>query len=222
MIYLPSRTSDAVLMEGTNPDGSKKLWIGAFASDGGSRDIVFTCWKGHENVPDVIWQGKTIARGPGSKRRYQAKIEEKELKGYRILSGYTGHKGTWTWHPENTLLPIPTSVQPGICSSSGCLHMIRNSDNLMLDLFKTPQGIRLDQREWTGMAHEEPDFPDWQTLYPDMTAALTAAAAVQSGREQKGMSLRVDSLPWEDLDAIAPAPSNMDWVIGGSSLVWDF
>lgn len=220
MIYLPHNASDCVLMEGNNPDGSKKLWIAAYAFDGGQRDVTFTCWQGHENVPDAVWQGKTLARGNNAKQRFRTKIEEKELKGYRILASLNRLN---QWVPDtlpNLPLPAPASNRTG--NHAGSMMMQKNQQVLTLHLIDSPQGYRLDQREWTGLPHNQPSFPDWQTLYSNSHAALAAIESVRSNRESRGLTVQIDSIPWNIRDVPLTNLITQEWVMPGNGLVWDF
>ena len=214
MLYLPETTSEAVLMEATNPDGTTKWWIGAYAPDGGN-DICFTCWGNHPNAPDAISQGKSIARGQQAKQQYRVKLEEKELKNYRIVSTFMD--GRWS-SSKNQPLPLKRDI-PG--QKEGTLSMSSPDKKLSLDLYRCMKGFRLDHREWNFSVKVQPIFPDWQTLYPTASAAITAVKAVMDGRMLNGYSVTSDKIPWNIGEFISSALHADAGVITGW-IQWDF
>ena len=224
-LYLPTMTTDAVYMEATNPDGSRKWWIGAYAHDGNRSDITFTCWGDHANCPDVIAQGKTIARGGAAHSQYRQKLQEKDEKGYETIATFIYGKG-WSGkarvfpYPEPAKLEFPGTLK-GNLSLSSAAGSTDHANRLQLELFQTLRGFRLDHREWNGPHFARPTFPDWQTLYPDPASALAAIAAVRDGRLNRGLAVRQDNIPW-DIGDVLSVLSEQDWVIGNSGLQWDF
>lgn len=219
MLYLPETTSEAVYLEATNPDGSTKWWVGAFAVDGvPSRDLTFTCWGNHPNVPDAIAQGKTLATGLQAKQMYRAKLEEKELKGYTIVSTFDGKM----WTNPKSHIPLPVrSVIPG--QKEGSLVVSSSDSSLVLDLHRTIRGFRLDHYEWkgNGTLNGQPVFPKWQTLYSSAETALAAIKAVQESRLQQGGRVLTDKIPWSIGEFVDPNLFAFDGVLSGW-IEWDF
>lgn len=224
-LHLPTMTTDAVYMEATNPDGSRKWWIGAYAHDGNRNDLTFTCWGDHANCPDVLAQGKTIARGSAAQSQYRQKRQEKDEKGYQTIATFIYGKG-WSGKARVFPYPEPANLEfPG--KDLGHLYLsaapgsLDHANRLQLRLYQTLRGYRLDHREWLGPNTDRPTFPDWQTLYPDSASALAAITAVRDGRLSRGLVVRQDNIPWDIADALSML-SEQDWVIGGSGLQWDF
>lgn len=215
MLYLPETTQEAIFMEAANPDETTKWWIGAYAPDG-SKDICFNCWGNHPSIPHALSQGKTLARGQNAKQQYRLKLEEKELKGYRIVSSFM--EGRWINPKSNLPLPLKKDF-PG--QKEGTLAMSSDDKHLTLDLFRCPKGYRLDQREWLWSLSVQPVFPDWQTLYPTATAALSAVKAVMDNRVSNGYKVASDKIPWNIGEFIDPA-LNIDRGVISGWIQWDF